>query len=167
MSESESGTARSQTDSVTDDDDAPWNREYTEAEIAQWNNGVIQEFRDNGGKVGGAYEGGELILLGTVGARSGKRHVVPLGLLRRGDTLYVSSLIEDKYPAWFHNVKAQPRVTVELGADTFHATAKALAGAEYAEFASWVREHNPALAKYQAKVSRPLPLVVLEFDRRS
>ncbi|MEU6833507.1 nitroreductase/quinone reductase family protein [Nocardia beijingensis] len=146
-----------------DDPDAPWNQEHAEEEMAHWNDGVIQEFRDNVGKVGGAYAGGELMLLTTTGAKSGKPHVVPLGLLRRGETMYVSSFIEDRYPAWYHNVKAHPNVTIELGPTTYRGTARALEGAEYDEFAAWVIANNPLLADYQAKVSRPLPLVVLEL----
>ncbi|MBF6337063.1 nitroreductase family deazaflavin-dependent oxidoreductase [Nocardia abscessus] len=164
MSENPSA-ANENTSAVTtyDDPDAPWNQKYTDEEIARWNDGVIQEFRDNAGKVGGAYEGGELVLLTTTGAKSGKSHVVPLGLLRRGETLYVSSFIEDRYPAWYYNVKANSDVTIELGATVHRATARALEGAEYDEFAAWVTANNPLLADYQAKVSRPLPLVVLEI----
>ncbi|WP_327109820.1 nitroreductase family deazaflavin-dependent oxidoreductase [Nocardia sp. NBC_01730] len=166
MNETES-TASESTRAITsyDDPDAPWNQEYSDAEIAHWNDGVIQEFRDNGGKVGGAYEGGELLLLTTTGAKSGKQHVVPLGLLRRGESLYVSSFIEDKYPAWYFNVKADSRVTVELGSTTYRATARALEGAEYDEYAGWVTANNQLLAEYQAKVTRPLPLVVIELGQ--
>ncbi|MEU1550792.1 nitroreductase/quinone reductase family protein [Nocardia sp. NPDC005745] len=146
-----------------DDPDAPWNQQYSDEDIAHWNDGVIQEFRDNAGKVGGAYEGGELILLTTTGAKSGKTHTAPLGLLRRGEILYVSSFMEDRYPAWYHNVRADSAVTIELGATTYRGTARALEGAEYDEFAAWAMANNPLLADYQAKVSRPLPLVVLEL----
>lgn len=147
-----------------EDADAPWNQVYSDADIAHWNDGVIQEFRANDGTVGGAYAGSELILLTTTGAKTGKQHVVPLGLLRRDATMFVSSFIEDRYPAWYHNVRADPRVTIEFGTKTFHGTALALTGAEYDEFAVWVREHNPLLAEYQEKVSLPLPLVVLVLD---
>ncbi|WP_330228861.1 nitroreductase family deazaflavin-dependent oxidoreductase [Nocardia sp. NBC_00508] len=164
MSETESTASESNPTSY-DDPDAPWNQEYSDAEIAHWNNGVIQEFRDNSGKVGGAYEGGELLLLTTTGAKSGKPHVVPLGLLRRGEILYVSSFIEGKYPAWYYNVKADSRVTIELGSTTYHASARALEGAEYDEFVGWVVANNPLLAEYQAKVTRSLPLVVLELGK--
>ncbi|WP_454195593.1 nitroreductase/quinone reductase family protein [Nocardia sp. Marseille-Q1738] len=164
MSESESAAEESKSAITSyDDPDAPWNQEYTDEEITHWNDGVIQEFRDNSGKVGGAYEGGELLLLTTTGAKSGKRHVVPLGLLRRGETLYVSSFIEDKYPAWYHNVKADSRVTIELGSTTYQGTARALEGAEYEEFAGWVLANNPLLADFQSKITRPMPLVVLEL----
>lgn len=148
-----------------DDPDAPWNQAFDKGSITDWNDGVIQEFRANDGKVGGAYAGGSLILLTTTGARSGRPHTVPLGPLYRDDTMYVSSFIEDRYPAWYFNVKANPAVTVELGSDTFQGTARALEGDEYAEFAGWVMEHNPLLADYQAKVPLPMPLVVLTLDR--
>ncbi|WP_431951355.1 nitroreductase/quinone reductase family protein [Nocardia lijiangensis] len=150
-------------DATSDESDAPWNREYTAQEIAAWNRGVIEEFRANGGSVGGDYTGIELILLTTTGAKSGKPHVVPLGLLRRDDILYVSSFVQDKYPAWFHNVQADPRVTLELGDRTHTAVAKVLRDAEYEEFAAWVAHHNPSLAEYQATVSLPLPLVTLSI----
>ncbi|TQM30934.1 nitroreductase/quinone reductase family protein [Nocardia bhagyanarayanae] len=164
MSETESSAAESKpTITSYDDPDAPWNQKYSDAEIAHWNDGVIEEFRANGGKVGGAYEGGEIVLLTTTGAKSGKPHVVPLGLLRREETMYVSSFIEDKYPAWFYNVKANRDVTIEWGPTTYRGTARALSGAEYDEFAGWVVANNPLLAEYQAKVTRPLPLVVLEL----
>lgn len=65
-----------------DDPEMPWNT-LTEETIGDWNRNVIAEFRANGGNVGGAYEGGEMILLTTTGARSGRRHTVPLGVLRR------------------------------------------------------------------------------------
>ncbi|GGN96323.1 nitroreductase/quinone reductase family protein [Nocardia rhizosphaerihabitans] len=144
-----------------DDPDAPWNREYSAEEMAGWNDGVVREFRENNGQVGGDYAGATLLLLTTTGAKSGKQHVVPLGALYRGDVLYVSSFIEDRYPAWVHNAKADPRVTIELGGEKFAATAEVLTGARYDEFAAWALAENPLLAEYQAKVDKPLPLVVL------
>lgn len=148
-----------------DDPDAPWNQSFDDGSITNWNDGVISEFRANNGRVGGAYAGGSLILLTTTGARSRRPHVVPLGPLYRDDTMYVSSFIEDRYPAWYFNVKANPGVTVELGNDTFRGTARPLEGDEYAEFADWVMEHNPLLADFQSKVSLPMPLVVISLDR--
>ena len=65
--------------------------------IAGWNDDVIKEFRENSGKVGGAYAGGDLILLSTTGAKSGKRHTTPLGPLYRGETMYVSSFVDGRY----------------------------------------------------------------------
>lgn len=147
-----------------DDPDAPWNREFSPEEMAGWNDGVVREFRDNNGRVGGDYAGATLLLLTTTGAKSGKPHVVPLGALYRDEVLYVSSFIEDRYPAWYHNAKADPRVTIELGGERFAATAEVLTGDRYAEFAAWALAQNPLLADYQAKVDKPLPLVVLRRE---
>lgn len=146
-----------------DDPDAPWNQGVRDDPTA-WNHDVIREFRANGGRVGGSYEGATLLLLTTTGARTGKRHVVPLGAMYRGDTLYVSSFIEDRYPAWYHNVRVHPEVIVELGDRIHRGTARVLTDAEYDEFAAWALRDNPLLAEFQATVSLPIPLVVLTLD---
>ncbi|WP_040791734.1 nitroreductase/quinone reductase family protein [Nocardia paucivorans] len=140
--------------------DAPWNQEFPENPTT-WNHDVIREFRANAGRVGGAYADTTLLLLTTTGARTGKRHVVPLAALYRGDTLYVSSFAEDRYPAWYHNVRAHPEVIVEIGDRIHHGTARALTGAEYDEFAAEVLRDNSLLADFQATVALPIPLVVL------
>ncbi|WP_280182311.1 nitroreductase/quinone reductase family protein [Nocardia cyriacigeorgica] len=160
MTESGSSADSSKTTSY-DDPDAPWNKEYSPEEIATWNDDIIREFRANNGTVGGDYAGSTLLILTTTGAKSGRRHTVVLGALYRGDTLYVSSFMEDRYPAWYHNIRANPEVTVELGPTTYRATAEALTGARYEEFAAWALRENPLLADYQSKVPKPLPLVVL------
>ncbi|WP_297628846.1 nitroreductase/quinone reductase family protein [Nocardia sp.] len=162
MGEMESaGTEQNRANTSYDDPEAPWNRKFTEEEFAGWNNGVIAEFRTNDGKVGGDYKEATLLLLTTTGAKSGKQHVVPLGAAYRDTTLYLSSFIEGRYPAWVHNIRATPQVTVELGDKTYQATGRVLEGAEYNEFAAWITVHNPFLAAHQAKVERPVPLVVL------
>ncbi|WP_328387674.1 nitroreductase/quinone reductase family protein [Nocardia sp. NBC_00416] len=143
-----------------DDPAAPWNQ-YSEQGPATWNTEVIREFRANGGQVGGSYAGATLLLLTTTGARTGKRHVVPLGALYRGETLYISSFAEDAYPAWYHNVRADPAVIVEKGDHVYHGTARVLTGAEYDEFAAWALENNPLLAEFQSTTDRPVPLVIL------
>lgn len=147
-----------------DDPTAPWNQ-ATEQGPADWNTEVIREFRANGGRVGGAYAGAELLLLTTTGARSGKRHVVPLGALYRGETLYISSFAEGGYPSWYHNVRADPAVIVESGDHIYHGTARVLTGAAYDEFAAWVLANNPLLAEFQATTDQPVPLVVLTLAK--
>ncbi|MBF6135547.1 nitroreductase family deazaflavin-dependent oxidoreductase [Nocardia otitidiscaviarum] len=167
MSDFESIAGQSDQAEITDYDDpnAPWNQAWDqEGGIADWNDDVIEEFRNNSGKVGGAYVGMDLILLTTTGAKSGRRHTIPLGPVYRGDTMYVSSFMEDKYPAWWYDVKANPQVTIELRDNTYQATGKVLEGAEYDEFAAWVLANNPLLADFQSKVDRPIPLVVLTLD---
>ena len=109
--------SRSDRADITDygDPDAPWNQAWDgQGGIVDWNDDVIREFRENSGKVGGAYAGGDLILPTTRGARSGRRHPVPLAPLYRGDVMFVSSFTEDRYPAWWYNIKVNPQVVVEL-----------------------------------------------------
>ncbi|MFF2554977.1 nitroreductase/quinone reductase family protein [Nocardia sp. NPDC058058] len=164
MSETESTVGQTDQADITDYDDpnAPWNQAWDQdGSIGNWNADVITEFRENSGKVGGAYAGGNLILLTTTGAKSGKAHTTPLGPLYRGDTMYVSSFIEDKYPAWWYNIKANPQVTIELEDKTYRASGTVLEGSEYDEFAAWALAENPLLADFQSKVDRPIPLVVL------
>ncbi|GAB0107085.1 nitroreductase family deazaflavin-dependent oxidoreductase [Nocardia sp. JMUB6875] len=167
MSEIESTVGQQVQGDITeyDDPNAPWNQAWDqEGGIADWNGDVIKEFRENSGEVGGAYAGGELILLTTTGAKSGKRHTTPLGPLYRDDVMYVSSFVEDKYPAWWHNIQANPQVTIELRDKTCRATGTVLEGEAYDEFASWVLTDNPLLADLQSKIDRPIPLVVLTLD---
>lgn len=143
-----------------DDPEMPWNN-LTEETIGDWNRNVIDEFRANAGVVGGAYEGGSLLLLTTTGARSGRPHTVPLGPLYRGEQMYVSSFIEKSYPAWWHNARKESAVVVEIGERTVPATARVLEGEEYDEFARWALADNPDLAAFQATIDRPIPLMTI------
>lgn len=142
------------------DPEMPW-QTLTEETIGDWNRNVIDEFRANGGVVGGAYEGGSLLLLTTTGARSGRPHTVPLGPLYRGEQMYVSSFIEKAHPAWWHNARKEPAVTVEMGSRSFAATARVLEGEEYAEFARWALADNADLAAFQSTIDRPVPLMTI------
>jgi deazaflavin-dependent oxidoreductase (nitroreductase family) len=147
---------------VAEEESKPWEREWTAEGIKNWNNNVIEEFRANGGKVGGAYEGGDMILLTTTGARSGKQHTVPLGLLADAERLIVSSFIETNYPAWYHNLRANPAVIIERGTERFAATAIIPVGEERERLWTQVTEQQPLLLEHQAKTTHPLPLVIFE-----
>ncbi|RDI42366.1 nitroreductase/quinone reductase family protein [Nocardia mexicana] len=149
-----------------DDPNAPWNQLHTDEDVANWNGPVIEEFRANAGKVGGAYEGSTMLLLTTIGAKSGKQHVVPLGALYRDETLWISSFIEDRYPAWWYNAKANPEVVIELGGATYRGRARVLEGDAYDEFAEWALANNPLLADFQSKTARPMPFVTLELGEQ-
>ncbi|GAB2603033.1 hypothetical protein Aab01nite_85020 [Paractinoplanes abujensis] len=125
---------------------------------------IIDEFRTNGGRVGGMFADSELILLTTRGARSGKPHTTPLGFLRDGPgriLVIASAGGAPGNPDWFRNVQAQPRVTVEIGAETYEALAVALPPEE--RDAAWARAvaRDPGWADYQAKVTRRIPVVAL------
>ncbi len=86
-----------------------------------FNLNVIEEFRANGGRVGGPFEGGDLLLLTTTGARSGRPHTVPLGYVRaEGLILVVASAAgAPEHPQWYRNLLAHPVVRVELGTEAF------------------------------------------------
>lgn len=129
-----------------------------------FNGQVIEEFRANGGRVGGPFEGGRLLLLTTTGARSGAPHTTPLGYLPDGEVrvlVIASAGGAPKHPAWFRNLVANPRVTVESGSFKYEADAVVLEGAERdAAFARAV-EADPGWGEYEAASGRTLPVVAL------
>lgn len=129
-----------------------------------FNRQVIEEFRANAGRVGGPFEGGRLILLTTTGARTGARHTNPVGYLPDGDRIVViaSAGGAPRHPDWFHNLVANPRVTVEDGVFTYEAEATVLTGAEREELWARAVESDPGWAAYQDKTTRRIPVVALK-----
>ncbi|MGW2177211.1 nitroreductase/quinone reductase family protein [Streptomyces sp. NPDC001732] len=129
-----------------------------------FNQSVMEEFRANEGKVGGPFEGGDLLLLTTTGARSGKETTTPLGYVRHGDTLLVvgSNSGAPNHPAWYHNLLAHPVVRVEVGTRTFEALAVPAEGERREELFEHVVRAAPGYADYQAATTRLLPVVALE-----
>jgi deazaflavin-dependent oxidoreductase (nitroreductase family) len=128
-----------------------------------FNQQVIEEFRANRGRVGGPFEGGRLLLLTTTGARTGTRRTTPLGYLPDGRRRLViaSAGGAPNHPAWYHNLLAHPRVTVEDGIFTYEADAEVLAGEERDRLFARATEADPGWADYQAKAGRTIPVVAL------
>ncbi|MEV4349374.1 nitroreductase/quinone reductase family protein [Actinoplanes sp. NPDC049596] len=129
-----------------------------------FNQQIIEEFRANNGRVGGWLAGSRLILLTTRGARSGAAHTTPLGFLpyENGGILVIASAAgAPRDPDWFHNVRADPRVTVEDGTRTYEASAVPLAGEERDRAFARAAAEDPGWADYQAKTTRIIPVVVL------
>jgi deazaflavin-dependent oxidoreductase (nitroreductase family) len=128
-----------------------------------FNQHVIDEFRADNGRVGGPFEGGRLILLTTTGARSGTPHTNPVGYLPDGDRILIiaSAGGAPANPDWFHNLVANPRVTVETGTFTYDAEATVLHGEERDGVFARAAEANPGWAAYQAKTTRTIPVVAL------
>ncbi|MEU9845429.1 nitroreductase/quinone reductase family protein [Actinomadura sp. NPDC048032] len=129
-----------------------------------FNKQVIEEFRANGGRVGGPFEGGRLLLLTTTGARSGAPHTTPLGYLPDGvgRVLVIASAGgSPRNPAWFHNLVANPRVTVESGVFAYEADAVVLEGDERDRAFARAAEADPGWAAYEEKSGRTLPVVAL------
>ncbi|WP_150243327.1 nitroreductase/quinone reductase family protein [Nocardiopsis quinghaiensis] len=135
-----------------------------EPHVSDFNVPVVEEFRANGGRVGGMSEGGDLLLLTTVGARSGREHTTPLGYVRVGDRLLVvgSAGGSDRHPAWYHNILAHPVAAVELGTGEFSAVAVPAEGAERNRLFDEIVRRVPGYGDYQAGTDRMLPVVALE-----
>ncbi|MFJ8647304.1 nitroreductase/quinone reductase family protein [Streptomyces sp. NPDC093546] len=129
-----------------------------------FNQTVIDEFRAHQGRVGGMFEGARLLLLTTTGARSGRPHTTPVGYYPDGDgrvLVIASAGGAPRHPAWYHNLLANPRVTVESGAFTYEADATVLTGdARDRAFARAV-EADSGWADYQARTARVIPVVAL------
>jgi deazaflavin-dependent oxidoreductase (nitroreductase family) len=133
---------------------------------AGFNAPIIEEFRANGGKVGGWFAGARLLLLTCTGARSGRPRTVPLGYLPdesvAGRLLVVASAGgAPVHPAWYFNVLAEPAVTIEDGERTYAARATVLDGAERDRAFAWAVRQSPGYAKYQDMTTRVLPVVAL------
>ncbi|MEU3600958.1 nitroreductase/quinone reductase family protein [Streptomyces sp. NPDC006798] len=131
----------------------------------EFNTKIIEEFRANRGRVGGPFEGARLLLLTTTGARSGNRHTTPVAYLPDGDgrvLVIASAAGAARHPAWYHNLVANPRVTVENGVFTYDAEAVVLRGE--ARDLAWARaaETDDGWAEYQARTAREIPVVVLD-----
>jgi deazaflavin-dependent oxidoreductase (nitroreductase family) len=130
-----------------------------------FNQAIIAEFRANGGKVGGQFAGRSLLLLHTVGAKSGRPRINPLAYVIDGDRMIViaSKGGSDANPAWYYNLLANPDVTVELGAEQFQARAMVVTEeSERSRLYAKMVEQMPGFASYEQKTSRKIPAIVLE-----
>jgi deazaflavin-dependent oxidoreductase (nitroreductase family) len=126
----------------------------------EYNRRTIEAFRANGGKVEGHTH---VLLLTHTGARSGESRTTPMGYTPDGDRLIViaSNFGAPTHPAWYHNLVAHPDVTVEVGTETFAATAVVTEGAERERLWTKAAELHPYLVPQQAKTSRLLPVIAL------
>ena len=124
---------------------------------------VITEFRANAGRVGGMFEGSTLALLTTVGARTGRPRTCPLAYLEiDGQPLVVASAMGGPtHPAWYHNIRRNPLVTVETGTQTYEAMAGIPAGHERDALFAAVVAADPGFSDYQARTTRTIPVVTL------
>ncbi|MGW3664080.1 nitroreductase/quinone reductase family protein [Streptomyces sp. NPDC005141] len=129
-----------------------------------FNQQVIEEFRANGGRVGGYFEGARLILLTTLGTRTGTPHTTPVGYYPDGGErvlVIASAGGAPRHPDWFRNLVAHPRVTVEDGVFRYEAEAVVLERTERDRAFARAVEADPGWAEYQAKTDRVIPVVAL------
>ncbi|HZS24382.1 MAG TPA: nitroreductase family deazaflavin-dependent oxidoreductase [Gaiellaceae bacterium] len=131
--------------------------------MADYNAPIIEEFRANEGRVGGRWEGRDLLLLTTTGRKSGRPHTTPMVYTRDGDRLlvYASKAGAPTHPDWYLNLVANPRVTVEVGAERYEATATPLEREERDRAFAAQAERVPTFAEYQQKTNRVIPVVAL------
>jgi deazaflavin-dependent oxidoreductase (nitroreductase family) len=136
-------------------------------DIRVFNRGVIEEYRANAGALSGMLANSDLVLLTTVGARSGRRHTTPLGYAVDGDprrlVLWASNNGARSHPDWYRNLCAEPRVTVERGTDRFEATASTATNPERSRLFALLVKKMPVLATHEAKAGREIPVVLVEL----
>jgi deazaflavin-dependent oxidoreductase (nitroreductase family) len=128
-----------------------------------WNEKVIDEFRANAGKVGGPFEGKTLLLLHTVGAKSGQERINPTACVTVGDRLVIiaSKGGAPTNPDWYYNILANPLVTVEVGVEKFQARAEVATEPERTRLFAKMVEMMPGFADYQQKTTRVIPVITL------
>jgi deazaflavin-dependent oxidoreductase (nitroreductase family) len=125
---------------------------------------IIEEFRSNGGKLGGPFTGKNLLLLHTLGAKSHQPRINPLGYMKDGDAFVIiaSKGGAPTNPDWYHNILAHPEVELEVGTERFKAHATIPEREERDRlFANFVKQ-EPSFGEYQKNSSRLLPVVVLK-----
>lgn len=127
------------------------------------NKGIVDEFHANGGKVGGPFEGRDMVLLTTTGAKSGAKRLVPLVYLPiDGRIVIVGSFGGAPVdPAWVHNLRAHPEAHVEIGTTSFDVVARELPLAEREELYPKVVAIAPGFGDYQKNTERIIPLFEL------
>jgi len=135
--------------------------------MSDFNRGIVEQFRANGGKVGPPFEGATMVLLTTTGAKTGQPRLTPLVYRPDGDRILIIGSYggAPKHPAWFLNLRANPNVVVEVGdgttIDRYEATATVLPEDERNEMWAKITAEMPGFADYQEKTSRVIPVVAL------
>jgi deazaflavin-dependent oxidoreductase (nitroreductase family) len=124
---------------------------------------IIDEFRANGGKAGGMFEGKPLVLVHNVGAKSGKEYVTPLVYLAEGDdyVIFASKGGAPENPGWYHNLKAEPNVSIEVGDQKLDVLATEATGDERDRLYSAQEAVQPQFSEYAEKTDRKIPVIVL------
>jgi deazaflavin-dependent oxidoreductase (nitroreductase family) len=133
-------------------------------ERQQFNQKIIEEFRANGGKVGKPFEGMPMILVTMKGAKSGKAYTMPLVYSKDGDryVIIASMAGAPNNPDWYHNIKANPEVMLEIGTERFQAKATITSGEERERLFNAQAAIMPIFNDYRKKTSREIPVIALE-----
>ena len=134
------------------------------SDVNDWNKTIIDEFRANGGRVGGNFEGAPLLLLHTTGAKSGQERINPMMYQDLGGSIavFASMAGAPNNPAWFHNLVANPDVTVEIGTETKAFRARVAEPGEREPIWTKQKADYPGFADYESKTDRVIPVVILD-----
>ncbi|MCN0178181.1 nitroreductase family deazaflavin-dependent oxidoreductase [Salinispora arenicola] len=129
-----------------------------------WNDKIIKEFRANSGQVGGQFAGAPLLLLHTVGAKSGQTRINPVMYQKvdSGYAVFASKAGAPTHPDWYRNLIARPQVKAEIGTDTIDLVARVAVGDERERIWSAQKATYPGFADYERKTTREIPVIVLE-----
>ena len=140
------------------------NLEDFNGDFAAFNQALVDEFRNDGGKVTGPFAGAPLALITTTGAKSGRRRTTPIVYTTEGDRIVIiaSKGGAPTSPDWYHNLVAHPEVTVELPNETFDARARVAEGPERERLWRAQAALMPNFDEYQKATTRKIPVVVLE-----
>ena len=131
--------------------------------MEDWNKKIIEEFRANKGKVGGPFEGANLLLLHTKGAKSGLERINPVMYFTDGDRYVViaSKGGADTHPDWYRNILANPNLSVEVGTEKFPVTAKVTSEPERTKLYEKMESISSGFTDYKSKTSRTIPVITL------
>ena len=134
--------------------------------MTNWNDrnrSVIEEFRNSNGHTVGSLPVRQLLLLTTYGRKTGQAHTTPLMYLPDGERwiVFASKGGYPKNPDWYHNLVANPTVTLEVGAETFEADTTVVTGQERDQLYAWQVRLYPMFADYENKTARTIPVVAL------
>lgn len=136
----------------------------TDEQWLELNRGVITEFRANGGRCGGRWEGNPMVLLTTIGAKSGHERTSPVTYTLDEDriVLIASRAGDDRHPDWYHNLVANPDVVIELGEERFPARARVAEEPERSRLFDERIAAMPRFGDYVRQTDRVIPVVVVE-----
>jgi deazaflavin-dependent oxidoreductase (nitroreductase family) len=130
---------------------------------ADFNAQIVEEFRANEGRVGGMFEGITLLLLHHTGAKSGRSRTTPLAYLNAEGryVIFASKGGGPTNPDWYHNLKAHPDVTIEVGTDAIKVVASEATGKERDDLYRAQAKRVPQFADYEKRTDRDIPVIVL------
>ena len=132
--------------------------------VKNWNDRIIEEFRANDGRVGGPFQGAPILLLHHTGARTGAARVNPLAYQADGDRFVVfgSKGGAPTNPDWYHNLRANPQASIDVGTETIPVRARVAEGEEREHIWNRQKELMPGFADYEQRTRRQIPVIILE-----